>query len=172
MQHLKLEINRVDLDDQIIAQALAIIAKRLTEPACYVKGPDTVVNYLRLHLGQEKREVFTVIFLDHHYGVIQAKDMFFGTLDNIVVWPREIAKIALEVNASSVILAHNHPAGNPKPSQKDILLTAKVHESLQLLGMAVVDHIIVGRDSSHSLRKSGEFNPNGTKQTAGIILLS
>ena len=91
-----------------------------------------------------QHEVFGCLFLDTKNCILAWKEMFQGTIDSTTVYPREVVKETLRLNATRVILAHNHPSGNTDPSQQDIELTKKLKEILQIIDVKVLDHIIVG----------------------------
>ncbi len=105
--------------------------------------PSAVEDFLKLSLGHEKTEVFMVLFLDARHRLIRAETPFRGTVSRTAVYPREIAKSALACNASSVIVAHNHPSGDVEPSPEDLHLTRNLSAALDLIEVRLVDHIIV-----------------------------
>ena len=102
-----------------------------------------------------KQEVFGVLFLDSQNKVLQYREMFFGTLTQTSVYPREVARIALELGAASVILTHNHPSGSVEPSRADIHLTNTLKSALALVDVRVLDHIIIGGVDSLSMAEKG-----------------
>ncbi len=114
-----------------------------------------LLGYLRTALENEKREQFRVLFLDKKHRLIKDEKMNEGTIDHAPVYPREIARRALELSSSSVILVHNHPSGDPKPSGQDIAMTKKIIEALQAIEVQVHDHIIVGMSGSISMKAMG-----------------
>ncbi|MDD3816074.1 MAG: DNA repair protein RadC [Desulfocapsaceae bacterium] len=93
-----------------------------------------------------QHEVFGCLFLDTKNCILEWKEMFRGTIDSTTVYPREVVKEALRLNAAKVILAHNHPSGNTDPSPQDIELTKKLKEILKIIDVKVLDHIVVGDD--------------------------
>ncbi len=101
------------------------------------------------------REVFGCIFLNNQHHVISYETLFSGTINQAAVYPREIAKKCLEVNAAAVILAHNHPSGMSDPSQADKKMTDKIVKALSLLDVKVLDHFIVGKRNVYSFAESG-----------------
>jgi DNA repair protein RadC len=105
-----------------------------------------VLDYLRASMAFETREQFRVIYLDKRNRVITDEVHARGTVDHTPVYVREIIKRALEVAASAIIIAHNHPSGDPTPSQTDIDMTKKVVAAGERIGIAVHDHVIIGRD--------------------------
>ncbi len=116
-----------------------------------------LLSYLKLSLANETREQFRVLFLNNKLKLISDEMMGDGTIDHAPVYPREIARRALELAASSVILVHNHPSGDPKPSGNDISMTRKVIQSLQSIEVEVHDHIIVGSQGTVSMKAIGLF---------------
>jgi DNA repair protein RadC len=115
----------------------------------------SVLSYLKLKLSGATREEFRVLFLDKKHRLILDEKMGEGTIDHAPVYPREIARRALELSASTVILAHNHPSGDPTPSPADIIITRDVINALKPLNISVIDHIIVGREDTRSLKALG-----------------
>jgi DNA repair protein RadC len=116
---------------------------------------EAVNTYLRAGLAALPREVFHVLFLDKRNQLIADERLGVGTVDHAPVYPREIARRALELSASAVLLAHNHPSGDPNPSRADIDMTRQVVEALRPLRIAVHDHVVVAGDQLVSLRAQG-----------------
>ena len=142
-------------EDKIIEQALEILMGRLKIGGEALTSPNSVRNYLKLKLAEQEREVFAAIFMNAQHQVIAYEELFYGTIDSASVYPREIVKTALRHNAAAVILAHNHPSGNPEPSQADIQITTKIKDALNLLDIRVLDHLIVGSSDTVSLAERG-----------------
>ena len=140
--------------DQIIRAAKAALAARCAR-GTVLTNPEAVADYLVIHYSARPAEVFTCIFLDNRHGLIAAEDLFFGTIDGASVHPREIARRCLELNAAAVILAHNHPSGNPAPSQADQRITQRIKETLALLDVRVLDHFVVGGGDAYSFASHG-----------------
>lgn len=111
--------------------------------------------YLRARLAVLPREVFHVLFLDKRNQLIADERLGVGTVDHAPVSPREVARRALELSASAVLLAHHHPSGDPTPSRADIDMTRQVVEALRVLAIGVPDHFIVAGDQVASLRAQG-----------------
>jgi DNA repair protein RadC len=105
-------------------------------------------------MAHEPREQFRVLFLDVKNQLIADEVMNEGTVDHAPVYPREIARRAMELSAASVILVHNHPSGDPTPSQGDIEMTRRLAAALSTLNVVLHDHVIVGRNREMSFRKS------------------
>jgi DNA repair protein RadC len=106
-------------------------------------SPDSVSQFLVSQIGGLSREVFAVLFLDSRHRLIRFETLFSGTLTQTSVYPREVAKRALQLNAAAVIAAHNHPSGSAQPSQADQLLTAQLRRTLSAVDIVLLDHLIV-----------------------------
>lgn len=124
-----------------------------TEPV--FTTPQMVKDYLQMRLGALPHEVFAVLFLDAQQRLIACEEMFRGTLTQTSVYPREVLKRALELNAAAVILSHNHPSGVLEPSRADELLTQTLKSSLGLVDIRVLDHVVVGRGGALSFAERG-----------------
>lgn len=142
-------------DDATIAAAVQIIEKRFARRRYTIDDSTKAADYLRLKLASLDREEFAVLFLDNKHRVIAARKMFAGTVKGCAVSPREIGREALRQNASAVLLAHNHPSGDPEPSQGDIILTERIIQALELLEIRVLDHVVVGGVQHVSLADRG-----------------
>jgi DNA repair protein RadC len=121
-----------------------------------VLSSSSAVNaYLRARMGALPREVFHVLFLDKRNHLIADEQMGVGTVDHCPVYPREVVRRALELNATAAILAHDHPSCDPTPSSADIEMTKKIVDAAKPLGIAIHDHLIVAGDQVVSLRGLG-----------------
>jgi DNA repair protein RadC len=130
-------------EQSTIRRAMGYMLRELkTNPV--FSSPELVKDYMRLHYAGCEREEFTVIYLDAQLRLIECKTEFVGTLSQTSVYPREIVKRAVLLNAASVILSHNHPSGNNEPSRADELLTQALKSTLALIDCRVLDHLIVG----------------------------
>lgn len=138
----------------VVQQALHLLERKVRE-ADVLSSPDTVRDYLRLRLADRPHEVFAVVFLDAHHRVIDAVDLFRGTLTQTSVYPREVVIEALSRNAAAVILAHNHPSGHPDPSPSDEVLTQTLKSALSLVDVRVLDHFVVTRSKVVSFAERG-----------------
>ena len=118
-------------------------------------APQTVKDYLSLHLAQLPYELFSVLFLDHRHRLLAMEEMFRGTLAQTSVYPREVVRRAMAHNAAAVILAHNHPSGAAEPSRADELLTEGLKQALQLVDVRVLDHLVIGRGRVTSFAERG-----------------
>lgn len=112
----------------------------------------TVIDYCRTAMAFMDKEQFRLLFLDKRNALIADEVQQSGTIDHTPVYPREVVKRALELSASALILVHNHPSGDPTPSQADIKMTREIIEVAKPLGIMVHDHIIVGREGHASLK--------------------
>lgn len=115
----------------------------------------SLLAYLRAAMAHEPIEQFRVLYLDKKNQLIRDEIMAHGTVDHAPVYPREIAKRALLLDASSVIVAHNHPSGDPAPSSADIDMTRQIVEALKALRITVHDHVVIGRDGVASFKALG-----------------
>ncbi|MBX9977210.1 MAG: DNA repair protein RadC [Alphaproteobacteria bacterium] len=120
-----------------------------------IKSAKDVTTYCQQRIAFSPVESLMVLFLDNNNGIIHDEVMQRGTVDTTAIYPREILKRSLELGASSIILAHNHPSGDPTPSREDIVMTQEIIKSATPLNIAVLDHIVVGHAESISLRALG-----------------
>ena len=118
-------------------------------------SPDVVRDYLRLTLAALEHEVFVGLFLDSQHRLIAAEELFRGTLAQTSVYPREIVKSALTLNAAAVIFAHNHPSGIAEPSRADELLTQSLKSALALIDVRTLDHFVVAGGEVVSFAERG-----------------
>lgn len=119
------------------------------------ESPQAVKDYVGLQLGGLGHEVFAVLFLDHQHRLLQLEEMFRGTLAQTSVYPREVVRRALALNAGAVILAHNHPSGVAEPSRADEHLTTTLKSALALVDVRVLDHVVVGQGQVVSMAERG-----------------
>ncbi len=141
-------------DDQLIADALAILARRMRATE-QLSSPGAVRDYLRLLLAGREHEVFVVVLLDAQHQVLHSEELFRGTLTQTSVYPREVVKLTLQHNAASVIFAHNHPSGVSEPSRADELLTRELRAALALIDVKVLDHFVIAGAESLSFAERG-----------------
>ncbi len=135
------------------------ISKRLfreqTKSSDKVEGSDDVFNRVSPHLRNLSREVFKILLLTSRNTIIVEKTIFEGSLTESIVSPREIIKEALNQSAASVVFVHNHPSGDPAPSEEDKRVTRRLKNACEAVGINVLDHIIIGRESYYSFADSG-----------------
>lgn len=136
-----------------LRKAAKILAQRLKSGLVFT-SPQLVKDYARLTYAGKHREEFGVMYLDAQHRLIEFKIEFVGTLTQTSVYPREIVKTCINLNANSVILLHNHPSGNPEPSRADELLTQTLKSTLNLIDVRVLDHLVVG-DTVTSFAEKG-----------------
>jgi DNA repair protein RadC len=158
---LNANMNRVHIttltasENRAVYKALKILERRLHIDETVFNSPNKVSDFLKLKLGFEEREVFAVMFLDAQNRLIEYAPMFYGTVHQTEVYPREVVKKALSLNAVSVIFSHNHPSGKPVESEADKLLTNQLKATLKMVDVRVLDHIIVAGNKTLSFVEKG-----------------
>ncbi len=120
-----------------------------------IKSKNSLLSYLRGEIGYSPREEFKILFLDTSNKLIASETLFSGTIDKSAIYPREIVERVIKNRAKSVIFAHNHPSGSISPSKKDIELTQYMYDSLKLLEIRLLDHIIITKNSYFSFLEEG-----------------
>jgi len=136
------------------AAALLMVRQELTGRPV-IGSWQKLLDYCRMALAEEKTEQFHLLFLDRKNTLIADERQQSGTVDHAPVYPREVVKRALELNASAIIMVHNHPSGDPTPSRDDVAITKAVAAAAEKLGILLHDHIVVGRSGHASLRSLG-----------------
>ncbi|WP_417205594.1 RadC family protein [Antarctobacter sp.] len=116
---------------------------------------DALLDYCQTTMAHRDTEQFRILFLDRKNVLIADEAQARGTVDHVPVYPREVVKRALEVNASAIILVHNHPSGDPTPSQADIDMTAQIQMAAEALGITLHDHLVIGKSQELSFRSEG-----------------
>lgn len=142
-------------DDVIVHEALRVTGKVVRAHGPVLSNPRIVKQHLQLRFADLEHEVFVVLFLSNRHKLIKLEEMFRGTIDGASVYPREVVKRALQLNAAAVIFAHNHPSGLPEPSQADELITRRLKEALALVDVRVLDHLVIGTDFVESFAERG-----------------
>lgn len=122
-----------------------------------LESPKDAGHLFCLRMGLYQREVFAVAHLDNRHRLIAIEEISLGTIDGATVHPREVVKAALEHNSAALILAHNHPSGDPSPSESDRQITRRLKEALTLIDVRVLDHLIVGGAECVSLAETGRL---------------
>ena len=149
--------NYTPAQQSVITEALNLIHEQATTQEDFITSPRHSFDYFRLfYAGKNDREHFAVMFLDSQHKVLECTVLFSGTIDGAAIYPREVVKAALHANAAALILAHNHPSGEPIPSTADKRITERIQSALALVDIRVLDHIIVGT-SCYSFAQSGEL---------------
>lgn len=128
-------------------------AKVLNQHA--ISSWDALIDYCHTTMAHRETEQFRVLYLDRKNVLIADEEQAKGTVDHVPVYPREVAKRALELNASALILVHNHPSGDPTPSQSDIAMTQQIEAACLALGLSLHDHLIVGKSRELSFKSEG-----------------
>ena len=145
----------VRTDDAIIKHALSILEGRLRKPGVGFTSPSLARDYLTLKLAELEHELFVCLWLDAQNRLIEYSELFRGTLTQTSIYPREVVKDAMRLNAAAVIFSHNHPSGLPEPSRADEALTMTLKQALDLIDVKVLDHIIIGGMSKVSFAERG-----------------
>ncbi len=120
-----------------------------------IRSPADTETFLLARLRDRPHEVFCCLYLDNRHRVLCFEELFRGTIDGTSVYPREVVKQALAVNAAAIILAHNHPSGVAEPSQADERITRRIKSALELVDIRLLDHLIIGDGTSTSLASRG-----------------
>ncbi len=140
---------------KIVEAAAQRMARARVMQRQVISSWDAVLDYCHTTMAHRETEQFRVLYLDRKNVLIADEEQARGTVDHVPVYPREVAKRALELNASALILVHNHPSGDPTPSQSDIDMTARVQAAAEALGLTLHDHLIIGRSCELSFRAQG-----------------
>jgi len=142
-----------------VIRALPEIARRYFEEALPVgeaiSSPADTESFLQAKMRHLGHELFCCLYLDNRHRVLRFDEMFRGTIDGTSVYPREVVKEALRINAAAVILAHNHPSGVAEPSQADERITRRLKAALELVDIRLLDHLIIGDGRATSLAARG-----------------
>ena len=137
---------------KVVAASAARMAKGAVAERTMLSSWSQVIDYCRTSMAFSDVETFRVLFLDKRNALIRDEVQQTGTVDHTPVYPREVVKRALELSATAIILVHNHPSGDPSPSQADIRMTRDIVGIAKPLGITVHDHIIVGKNGHASLK--------------------
>jgi DNA repair protein RadC len=138
----------------VLAAAEAILQAKL-ERLGSIGNPTDASDFLRMRIGGLLHEEFHILWLDNRHRILGIEKLFTGTIDGASVYPREVVRAALHINASAAILAHNHPSGVAEPSAADRAITRELIEALKLVGVRVLDHLVVGAGSTVSMAGRG-----------------
>lgn len=141
-------------ETEILSWAHNILEDRFRR-SHYLTSPHATRDFLKSWLANEERERFILILLDNQHGILDCQVLFEGTIDGASVYPREVVKAALKHNAAAVVLAHNHPSGEPEPSTADKQITNRLIQALQTVDIRVLDHLIVGGNQTLSFAERG-----------------
>lgn len=138
----------------ILQMAQQLAMSRLSKGRALTE-PKQVFSHLQTLLQYHEYEVFALLLLDSKHQVIGFRELFRGSLGGASAYPWEVVKISLEHNAAAVIMVHNHPSGDPEPSQADRTLTATLKNALNMVGTRILDHVVIGRGGCVSLAERG-----------------
>jgi DNA repair protein RadC len=142
-----------------VLRALPELARRYFEESLpcgeSIRSPLDTESFLKARMQHLDHELFCCLYLDNRHRVLRFDELFRGTIDGTSVYPREVVKEALSVNAAAVILAHNHPSGVAEPSQADERITQRLKSALELVDIRLLDHLIVGDGAATSLASRG-----------------
>ena len=142
-------------DLKLVQAVLERAAKSEASQRTVISSWSALVNYCRMSMAHAPREQFRVLFLDVKNQLIADEVLNEGTIDHAPVYPREVARRALELSAASVILVHNHPSGDSKPSPSDVAITKEIVAAAGAVGVRVHDHLVIGRESAASFKSLG-----------------
>ncbi len=120
-----------------------------------INGMDDVVKAVKPMIADANKEFFIALFLNTKNGIIRQEVISVGSLNANIVHPRELFRTACMVSASSIIVAHNHPSGDPTPSREDMEITKKLAEAGKMMGIELLDHVIIGYDRNYGFKESG-----------------
>jgi len=140
--------------DQIVEAARQVVDQRM-QRGMLIADPASAGKFFRDKLAGLQREVFAAVFLDTRHRLIDYAELFFGSVDGAEVHPREVVRQALLLNAAAVVVAHNHPSGEPEPSVADRALTARMKQALSLVDVRLLDHFVVGAHAPLSMAARG-----------------
>jgi DNA repair protein RadC len=147
----------VAMELKIVEAAAHRLARAKVMQRHVVSSWDALLDYCHTTMAHRETEQFRILFLDTKNVLIADEEQAKGTLDHVPVYPREVVKRALELNAASIILVHNHPSGDPTPSAADIQMTHQIDTAARALGVTVHDHLIIGKSCELSFRAQGLF---------------
>lgn len=133
------------------------LVRESAEQPYAVRHAGDVVGLLRAFLRDDPRERFAVVYLDTRHRPIAVHEAHVGTCDSSPVHPREVFGPAVSLSATAIVVAHNHPSGDPTPSAEDRAVTARLRDAGELLGIAVLDHVVVGESRYYSFATEGYF---------------
>lgn len=142
-------------ENRAIKKALKILEGSFVREGLSVTGPDSIKAYCQLKIGAEEQEVFSVLFMDQKNVLIENRAMFYGTINSASVYPREILKVALQLNSAAIICYHNHPSSDTRPSEADKRITTQIQEALRYIDVALLDHLVVSSTETTSFAELG-----------------
>ena len=138
------EFHRPVTNKELFDTARSVLDSQANKNKDFFEDVRTTKNYFRLNIGSLEREVFACAFLSTNHQLIEFEVLFMGTINTASVYPREVVKRALQLNAAAIVLGHNHPSGNTTPSEADKHITKSIKDALVLFDIIMLDHIITG----------------------------
>jgi len=145
----------VVLELKIVEAAAHRLARSKVMEKHVLSGWNAVLDYCHTTMAHRETEQFRVLYLDRKNVLIADEEQAKGTVDHVPVYPREVVKRALELNASALLLVHNHPSGDPTPSESDVSMTNQIQDAALALGLTLHDHLIIGKSRELSFRSAG-----------------
>jgi len=145
MAYTRYRLDSETTEQDVLAAAEGILGERLKRQGS-IGSPTDANDFLRMRLGALSHEEFHILWLDNRHRIIDCQKLFTGTIDGASIYPREVVRAALSVNACAAILAHNHPSGVAEPSAADRAITDELRDALRLIGVRILDHIVVGAE--------------------------
>ena len=145
MAYTRYKLDSETTEQDVLAVAEGILGERLKRQGS-IGSPTDANDFLRMRLGALSHEEFHILWLDNRHRIIDCQKLFTGTIDGASIYPREVVRAALNVNACAAILAHNHPSGVAEPSAADRAITDELRDALRLIGVRILDHIVVGAE--------------------------
>lgn len=149
----------VILELKLVEAAAHRLARSRVMQRPVLSGWDVLIDYCHTTMAHRDTEQFRVLYLDTKNTLIADEEQAKGTVNHVPVYPREVAKRALELNASAIILVHNHPSGDPTPSEADVTMTLQIEDAIRALGITLHDHLIIGKNCETSFRSEGYLQP-------------
>lgn len=140
---------------KIVEAAAHRLARAKVMHRAVLSSWEQLLDYCRTSMAHRETEQFRVLYLDRKNVLVADEEQARGTVDHVPVYPREVVKRALELNASALILVHNHPSGDPTPSEADIAVTGQIQDAAQVMGIVLHDHLIIGKSCELSFRSEG-----------------
>jgi len=138
-----------------VSAAAMVLARREIDQRPIISSWQALLDYLHMGMARAPREQFHILYLDKKNHLIADELVTEGTVDQTAVYPREVARRAMDLSATAIILAHNHPSGDPKPSRGDIRMTRDLQEALVKLDISIHDHVVIGRTGHASFKSLG-----------------
>jgi len=145
MAYMRYKLAAETTEQDVLDAAEGILGDRLRRQGS-IGNPTDANEFLRMRLGALQHEEFHVLWLDNRHRILECQKLFTGTVDGASIYPREVVRAALSVNASAAIFAHNHPSGIAEPSAADRNITNELRDALRLIGVRMLDHIVVGAE--------------------------